>query len=208
MSSPPHSDTSSSHDSELETYVTAVVVACATTMMAALSQMQAKRGGSRKGKKAYRDIQRSQAALRIDNDYFCRYSADVPIFSEAEFGRRYRMPREVYEMLLAGVCAVDPYFIQKPDAFLRDGASTDQKLSAGLRQLCFGVSADAVVDYVRMAESTNMECLKRFVYAVFDAFEGPWLRYPNEEDIARIEDSYSSLGFPGCLGCVDCASWE
>ncbi|PXF47995.1 hypothetical protein BWQ96_02186 [Gracilariopsis chorda] len=177
-------------------------------MMAALSQMQARRGGSRKGKKANRDIQSPQASLKIDNDYFCRNTAGVQIFSEAKFERRQRTPREVYEMLLVGNCAADPYFIQKPDAFLCDGASTDRKLTAALSQLCFGFSADAVVEYVGRAVSTNMECLKRFSYAVVDTFEGEWLQYLNEEHIVKIEDSYCSLGFPGSLDYVDCASWE
>ncbi|PXF46976.1 hypothetical protein BWQ96_03314 [Gracilariopsis chorda] len=206
MSSPPHSNTSLSSDSELETYATAVFVACATTIMEALFQMQAKLGGSRKGKKAKRDVQRSQVALRIDNDYFCRYTAGAPIFSEAEFKRRERLPREVWEMLRVVVCTVDIYFTPNPDAFLRGGASANQKLTAALHQLCFGFSADAVVEYVQMAQSRNIECLKRYSYAVFGAFEREWLGYMNEEDIVRIEDSCNSLGLPGCLVCVDCAS--
>ena len=99
-------------------------------------------------------------------------------------------------MLCVDVYAVDSYFIQKSDALLRDGASTDQTLTSALRQICFGVSADAVVDYVRMAESTNVECLKRFVCAVVNSFEGEWLQYPNKDKIYEIEESYSSLGFP------------
>lgn len=50
--------------------------------------------------------------------------------------------------------------------------------------------------------------MKRFVTAVIGSFEAEWLRKPNEEDILEIEKRYSRLGFPGCIGAVDCASWE
>lgn len=73
------------------------------------------------------------------------------------------MPRDVYERIRQGVCAVDSYFEQKVDICGIPGATTDQKVAAALRQLTLGVSADSVVEYVRLAESTNLQCLKRFV---------------------------------------------
>ena len=39
------------------------------------------------GMKTARDIQRVQAAYRIDKDYFCRHSAGEPTLSEADFER-------------------------------------------------------------------------------------------------------------------------
>jgi Plant transposon protein len=50
--------------------------------------------------------------------------------------------------------------------------------------------------------------LKQFSRAVVEAFKDDWLRSPNAEEISRIEGEYAALGFPGCIGCVYCASWE
>ena len=53
-----------------------------------------------------------------------------------------------------------PYFQQRVDALGRKGLSPLQKCTAAMRMLAYGVSADAVDDYVRIGESTVIECLK------------------------------------------------
>lgn len=45
------------------------------------------------------------------------------------------------------------------------GASPISKVVASIRTLAYGSSADLLDDYVRMGESTIMECLKHFVKA-------------------------------------------
>jgi hypothetical protein len=55
------------------------------------------------------------------------------VFTELEFERRYRMPRDTYEF--ERLLLEDPYFEQKPNAIGVLGASTDQKMEAALRQL-------------------------------------------------------------------------
>jgi hypothetical protein len=97
------------------------------------------------------------------------------------------------------------YFTQKFDAVGVRAASTDQKITAALRHLSLGVGADAVVKYVRLSESTISECLKRFCAGVVQ--EGISTE-PKTDELRRVENEYAALGFPGCAGCVDCASWE
>ena len=74
--------------------------------------------------------------------------------------------------------------------------------------MSMGVTADACVDYLRTGESLNLKSLKRLTRAIVACFESTWLSYPNESEILEIEATYSRLGFPGCIGAVDCASWE
>ena len=50
------------------------------------------------------------------------------------------------------------------------GLSSLQKMTAAIRMLAYGVSADAVDDYVRIGESTAIESLKRFVRAIVAIF--------------------------------------
>jgi Plant transposon protein len=165
------------------------------------------RGGSRLGKAKNRYNFMAQGAMQIDRDYFSRvYLLPSPI-EEAEFDRRFRMPRSVYELLREGLLETDEYFLQKQDAVGKLGASTDQKMVCALHQLAYGVPADAVCEYVRTSESTASESLHRFCAAVRKRSEAEWLRRPNADELVAIEQQYATLGFPGCIECVDVASW-
>jgi hypothetical protein len=173
-------------------------------------------GGSRPGKRPNRDIGRAEGAARVDRDYFCRqpeHSNMRPVFEEREFERRYRVPRHVYEgvrekLLKWEDTARGLYFTQKTDACGALGASTDQKLWSAFRMLSLGIPADAAVEYGRLAESTNAECLKLFARAIVEIFETEWLRVMTMDDAKYTAAHYRGLGFPGCIGCVDCASWK
>jgi Plant transposon protein len=165
------------------------------------------RGGSRPGKAGNRDTGIEQGAKQIDRDYFNRFSRLPAPIAEADFERRFRMPRSVYELLREGLLETDRYFIQKRDAVGKIGASTDQKMVCALRQLAYGIPADAVCEYARVSESTASESLHKFCAAVRRRFQAEWLGRPNAEELAVIEQHYATLGFPGCIGCVDVASW-
>ena len=79
-----------------------------------------------------------------------------------------------------------------------------QKVTAVVRMLAYGVAADAVDDYVRIAESTSIESLKKFVQAIIDVFGNEYLRTPNNADICRLLLEDERRGFPGMLGSIDC----
>jgi hypothetical protein len=145
--------------------------------------------------------------MQIGRDYFNRVCLLPAPITEAEFERRFRMPRSVYELLREGLLETDEYFIQKQDAVGKLGASTDQKMVCALPQLAYGVPVDAVCEYVRVSESTASESLHRFCAAVRKRFEAEWLRRPNADELVAIEQHYATLGFPGCIGYVDVASW-
>jgi Plant transposon protein len=159
------------------------------------------------GKAPKRDLGRRQAAIDIDRDYIGRLGTS-PVFSNSEFERRYRMPRCVYKEVRARVLETDNYFHDKSDALGRPGVSTDVKITAALRQLSLGVGSDGVVEYCRVSESTASESLKRFCAAVPTALGHVYLRNPTAQELERIEAECAALGFPGCIGCVDCESWE
>ncbi|XP_020399796.1 uncharacterized protein [Zea mays] len=127
---------------------------------------------------------------------------------DAQFRRRFRMRRHVFERLVDVVQQVDPYFIQRPNCAGEIGLSALQKVVAAVRILAYGIPADAVDEYVRIGESTAHEALKHFCTAVQTAFAPYYLRAPNAEDIARLLQVGESRGFPGMLGSVDCMHWE
>jgi Plant transposon protein len=86
-------------------------------------------------------------------------------------------------------------------------ATTDQKVTSALRQLCYGATADSLVECLRLSESLNALCLKQFCNAIILALKSEYLRLPNCDELKAIEAQYSAMVFSGCIGCVDVASW-
>ena len=72
----------------------------------------------------------------------------------------------------------------------------------------YGVAADFMDEYVQIRESTAIESLKKFVKAVVDLFSKEYLRFLNNEDIARLLVNGERRGFPGMLGSIDCMYWK
>ena len=68
--------------------------------------------------------------------------------------------------ILSKVEAHEPYFTQKRNATKKLGLSPLQKMTVALRMLAYGVSADFINEYVRIAENTAMMSLKKFVAAM------------------------------------------
>jgi hypothetical protein len=204
------SDSSSSGEDERRKRRRKIVTYAAMSALAEVNtSLDARtRGGSRPGKSPNRDRALCQGAIELDKDYFNRLGLVSAPRLELDFERRYRMPRALlYERVRAGVLEVDSYFEQRPDAAGVMGASADQKITAAMRQLAYGYPADAAAELVRVSESLASESLIRFCRAVRKKFEPDYLRRPNKDELREIEQHYASLGFPGCIGCVDVASW-
>jgi len=76
-----------------------------------------------------------------------------------------------------------------------------------MRMLAYGVAADAVDEYCRMAESTATETLKHFATAIIDTFGREYLREPTPADLKKHMDINQARGFPGMFGSLDCTHW-
>ena len=61
---------------------------------------------------------------------------------------------------------------------------------------------------IRIAESSIIESLKRFVKAIVEVFEDEYLRSPNDNDTTRLLALGEERGFPGMLGSIDCMHWK
>ncbi|RWR76326.1 putative nuclease HARBI1 [Cinnamomum micranthum f. kanehirae] len=118
------------------------------------------------------------------------------------------MRKPLFLRIVNAVEAHDPYFQQKRNCAGSLGLSALQKVTAAVRMLAYGVAADAVDDYVRIAESTSIESLKKFVQAIIDVFGNEYLRTPNTADICRLLSEGERRGFPGMLGSIDCKHWK
>eukprot|EP00267_Zea_mays_P038049 XP_008676146.1 uncharacterized protein LOC103652311 [Zea mays] len=72
----------------------------------------------------------------------------------------------------------DNYFVQKRNAVGVLGLSCLHKAIADFRMLAYGVSADALDEYIRIGESTALESLRKFVVAVVEVFGAEYMRSP------------------------------
>ena len=87
------------------------------------------------------------------------------------------------------------------------GLSDEQKMTDALRMLAYGMSADSINEYVRIGESTTIECVKGFCMGVVEIFGPEYLRSPNTADISRLLRKANQRGFPGMLGSLDYMHW-
>ncbi|XP_020989104.1 uncharacterized protein LOC110276534 [Arachis duranensis] len=97
------------------------------------------------------------------------------------------------------------YFADEPrvDTTGRRGLLPLQKYTAAIQMLAYGVTADAVDDYMRIGESTTIECLKKFVEGVISVFQDEYLRKPNPNDVQHLLQMAEGRGFPDMLGSID-----
>ena len=96
------------------------------------------------------------------------------------------MKRSLFLRIQSKVEAHDSYFVQKRNSADKLGLFSLQKMSTALRMLAYRVSGDLIDEYVRIAETTALESLKKFVIAVIDVFSEEYLRKQNNKDIARL----------------------
>ncbi|CAL8168280.1 unnamed protein product [Prunus armeniaca] len=84
------------------------------------------------------------------------------------------------------------------------GLLLKQKLTAVIRMLAYGASADQVDEIARMGKSTTLEALVRFFDAIETLYTRDYLRRPTPKDLQRLLQKAEAQGFLGMIGSVDC----
>jgi len=150
------------------------------------------------------DRHRNSRGKNLLEDYFIPHS----LYPVSYFRGRYRMQPHLFQKIMRDVCNHDTYFVQKYDAVGVLGLLPEQKLTAGLRMLAYGSSADQVDEIARMGKSTVLECLVRFCAAVEAIYTTEYLRKPTRDDLKRLLAKGEARGFPGMIGSIDCMHWQ
>ncbi|KAL0012552.1 hypothetical protein SO802_007660 [Lithocarpus litseifolius] len=114
---------------------------------------------------------------RLFHDYF----AETAVYPPNVFRRRFRMSLSLFLRIHSRVEATEPYFFQKRNAANKLGLSSLQKITAVIRMLAYGVSADFMDEYLRIGVSTAIKSLKKFVKAIVSIFSEEYLRSPNDK---------------------------
>ncbi|XP_062217726.1 uncharacterized protein LOC133917930 [Phragmites australis] len=144
-----------------------------------------------------------EGAARLFWDYF----ANSPVYGDTLFRHRFRMSRSLFLRTSTAMEHNDPWFRQKRDATGKLGLSPLQKMTIVIRQLAYGVSADAVDEYIWIGGSTAMLVLTKFVQAIVLLFSNEYLNAPTAKDTARLLAIGEQRGFPRMLGSIDCMHW-
>ena len=151
----------------------------------------------------YRYRDRVSGHSRMLNDYF----VENPVYDETLFRRRFRLSRPLFLRILLTLQQHNDYFVLRRNAANTVGLSGEQKMTAALRMLAYGMSTDSLDEYVRIGETTTIECVKRFCQGVVEIFGPEYLRSPNTANIFRLLRKANQRGFPGILGSLDCMHW-
>jgi hypothetical protein len=161
-------------------------------------------GGSSFGKSSNRERDFEAAHQQIHDDYFKEDS----LYTDEQFRRRYRMPRDLFLKIMSDLENHDPFFKRKADATGRMGASSLQKCTAAMRQLAYGISADATDEYCKISETLARKSLLHFCKGICVMYSDLIFRDPTSEELDEILQGNEDRGFPGMFGSIDCMHWE
>ncbi|GKC73918.1 putative nuclease HARBI1 [Tanacetum coccineum] len=114
--------------------------------------------------------------------------------------REFRKRKHLFLRIVDTVTANDRYFHQRPDATGRQSLSSLQKCTRAMRVLAYGMSFDAVDEYLRMSGVVTKKSLMSFVQGIISCFGDEYLRRPNENDLTRLLYLGEQHGFPGWAG--------
>ncbi|CDF34444.1 unnamed protein product [Chondrus crispus] len=148
--------------------------------------------GSRSGKRGNLNRDFDAALNRLKRDYF----STTPLYCDASFDRRFRMPHTVFNRLYRAIEG-EGLFVRRKDALNRGGIHPLQRMVAAIRMLAYGAAADSLDEYLSMSEDSVLQSLKSFCSTVIQKFGIEYLREPNEADLRRILAINAARGFPG-----------
>ena len=161
-------------------------------------------GGSRPGKAPNLERHRVMYSHLLYNDFW----GPTPVYNDIYFKTFFKLPIGLFDEIVERIALHDPYFTQKRDASQKLGFTALQKVCSAVRLLKSVVSPMEHDDKYRMATTTGMECMKRSCHGVNAIYGDEALRHPTLDDVNRLLDEGDAVGFPGCIGSIDCMHWQ
>jgi hypothetical protein len=154
------------------------------------------------------DWERARSAVLKD------YMGPQPIFDDRQFERMFRISRTVMQELRLILGKTDDFFTEK--ICVVRGTKTicpDVKILFALKQLAYGISPQAFLDYFQMGETTARKCLIHFAAAVngSDELTHRFFRPMTRSDAINVCKLHKNQhGVDGMVGSLDCmhVSWK
>jgi hypothetical protein len=116
------------------------------------------------------------------------------------------MSRKLFLVIVYVIQRFDTYFICKKDYTSMVGFSSQQKCTNALRKLAYGALGDAHDDYIRMAESTAMECMYSFYKQWWRCLDQTTREHPIKKTLLGSWHKMKRGDFLGCsvalIACI------
>jgi len=142
----------------------------------------------------------------ILRDYF-GLNGSPPVYDEADFERRFRVPRSVFLRIYHAV-KNRPFFAQRINATDIPQAHPLQKVVAAFRVIVYGEAPDRTDEYVRLSASTIAMSVRELLRFIVVEFGPAYMRPRTPAELKRILERNAQRGLSGCTGSLDCSHWE
>jgi len=119
-------------------------------------------------------------------------------YQSRKFRRRFRLPHQVFERLTQDC--------KEKEIFKVSGSRipVELKVLACLRILGRDACCDDIEEMSEIAESTVNAVFKQFVTGCVAKLFESYVNVPVDDELQTIKETYARLGFPGCVGSMDC----
>ena len=163
------------------------------------------RKGTKYKKRTVYDYSQSAWAL-----FLRREGVDDPTHKNGKlFRRRFRVPYPLYLELVHRLSEEDD-FEDKADATGKPSAPLHLKILASLRVLGRGECFDTCYELSNIHAETLRTFFLKFIRYISGLY-GEYIKSPcTPTEINYVQRQYELLGFPGCIGSIDCVHvhWE
>nr|KAJ0186232.1 hypothetical protein LSAT_V11C900498710 [Lactuca sativa] len=137
------------------------------------------------------------------------YFSPDSLYDLSKFEECFYISRNLFLRITSDLERNYEFFQLRLDARGKRGFTTIQKCTAALRQLRYGITADASDEYLEMSERTGRDGTYLFYEYVIELYRDIYLRHPTKSDVEQLYVAHEAKhGFPGMLGSIDCIHWE
>ena len=125
---------------------------------------------------------------------------DPDSFVARKFRRRFRVPYPLFKTVILKQCIEHNIFQSTRTSLI----PVEFKILIALRILGRDAVGDDCCELSFVGESTCHSIFKQFVTNYSNIFYKEYVTFPIGDDLIDVMESYRRLGFPGCVGSIDC----
>jgi hypothetical protein len=131
---------------------------------------------------------------------------DINTTEGKEFRRRFRLPFPFFKDYLVPECQKANIFDSKltVNGVTKDQIPIEIKIMIALRLLGRGNVVDDLAELSNASGTSVRLIFKTFVTNFAKHFRTSFIRMPTGDELNKVLDIYRRLGFPGCIGSMDC----
>ena len=124
----------------------------------------------------------------------------VGSWENRKFRRRFRVPHSMFLEIVEECKQYNVFGVQQRKSKI----SIEFKVLSCLKIMGRDLCADEIDERLNIAESTVNKFFKDFIFNYAEALYEKWVYVPQGAELDAVEAVYRRLGFPGCVGSMDC----